>query len=105
MRYEALYSLGCVHADPGIAIPVLTAALRDVNGHVQSGALLALGLFGTNGQAAVPAILALFPKSSPEADEPPVFINHIVLSYATNALQRIDPAAHASLTNGNETAP
>jgi len=82
IRFNALTALGEIHAQPELVVPVLVAALRNMD-ESRVAAEDALGDFGAEAKAAVPSLVKLL------KDEPPP------RSFAASALKRIDPVAAA----------
>ena len=65
VRYDSIYALGCIHAEPEIVVPVLIKALNDSVPMVRKQSASALGKYGTNAVSAVPALLALYHREKP----------------------------------------
>jgi len=80
IRFNALTSLGEIHAQPELVVPVLVAALRNRD-ESRVAAEDALGDFGTDAKAAVPALVELLKDESPQR------------RFAASSLKRIDPHA------------
>ena len=57
VRYQAMVSLGAIHAEPERVIPVLINALNDPNENVQNVAVQSLGQFDEPGPAVPPLIV------------------------------------------------
>jgi hypothetical protein len=81
VRATAKFALGSIHSQPAIAIPALVANLsaRDGSAHLTASAL---GKFGSEAKAAIPALLPLL-------NDP----NSSVRYFASNALIQIDREA------------
>ena len=75
-------ALGTLQQGPGIAIPALIGRLQAKEAPLRIACAMALGKFGTNAQAATPALLTMIASS-----------DSTERSCASNALQRIAPQA------------
>ncbi len=82
LRHHAILSLASIHAEPGIAIPVLNAGLSDDDWQIRLDCISALGSFE---DAAKPAVSNLFGLL--RDPEPPV------RQAAAIIIKRIDPEA------------
>jgi HEAT repeat protein len=83
---SAIQSLGAIHGEPEIVIPLLIKYLDD--DQLNDEAATALGNFGSLARPAVPKIIPLLHAADDDAQ-----------AAAAEALKKIDPAAYASATN------
>ncbi len=81
---HSLYALACVRAEPQLAVPVLTKALRDPNSTVRFVACVALAKLGEEAKQAVPHLLDAL-------EDPDREVRHL----AIYALRSLDPEAAA----------
>ena len=103
VRANALWALGEIHAEPDFCIPALLRGLKDGDSWAQTSAAHALGMFGPDASAAIPALaqVAQLSQFSATAMSRSSFVQ--ARFEALRALRRIDPSA-ASGTNGNGSA-
>jgi HEAT repeat protein len=83
---NAIKSLGAIHSEPEVVIPLLTKYLDD--NQLNDEAAMALGDFGSLARPAIPKIIPLLRAADKDARVA-----------AAKALKQIDPAAYASATN------
>jgi HEAT repeat protein len=83
---RALRSLGAIHSEPGVVIPLVTEYLEDKQ--LNDEAATALGNFGNLARPAIPKIIPLLHAADDDAR-----------AAAAKALKKIDPAASAGATN------
>lgn len=65
VRNNAIYALRKIHPEPKLVVPVLVSCLNDTNIVVRAQAVRALGAYGKDAQAAMPAILKLWSNEPP----------------------------------------
>jgi len=85
VRLNAAFTLGDIHADPGLAVPALTRCLHDSEPGVRFHAAKALAAYGAGARTAAPALVQTL--KDPDAH---------VRSIAGATLKQIDPAAAAA---------
>ncbi len=83
VRWDATVNLGRIHSEPKLVVPLLINNLNKSNADL-STTILALGEFGKDAKAAVPALLRYLNDQ-----------NEYVRSEASNSLKEIDPEAAA----------
>jgi hypothetical protein len=94
VRGNALYALGCIHAESESAVPRIAKALGDPDANVRGQAAAALQAYGAEAKSAVPALLETLKKH-------PRYPANIVdgprdpTDDAKEALKAIDPEAAA----------
>jgi hypothetical protein len=86
VRKDAIKSLGAIHSEPEVVIPVLTKYLDD--GQLNDEAATALGNFGSLARPAIPKLLPLVQAADDD-----------VRAAAANALKKIDPVTYPNATN------
>ena len=88
LRASAVWTLGEIHASPGLCVPELLRALHDADGWVQLSAAHALGNYGKEARSAVPVLEALTLGGGASAK---LGVDMQLTLEARRALGKIDP--------------
>ncbi len=95
IRYLAVCSLGGIHSQPALTIPVLTNALNDGYGPTRAQAVMALGNFGKEAISAAPILINLYHRERNRGRKDFDPSQSIGIEILQKALLRIDAAAAA----------